>query len=155
MLKKLDVKNIESETIKLIKNSKFRKEIQKNSKKFVKHKLKENSKIIDLMRESLFPFNKININNGKLRILNIYNLAQKLNHRIYNLSLGKKFTNGFIRNGHDVIEISDRDYVRQNKGFNLLSIKDKFHHYCNHKTMGRPLFQNQLYYLARNLFYEI
>ena len=29
----------------------------------------------------------------------------------------------------DVIEISDRDYVRQNKGLNLLSIKDKFHNY--------------------------
>jgi hypothetical protein len=43
--------------------------------------------------------------------------------------LGKKFTNGFIRNGHDVIEISDRDYVRLNKGLNLLSIKDKFHNY--------------------------
>ena len=128
-LKKLDVKNIEAETNKLIKNSNFRKQIQKKSKKFVKHKLKTNSKIIDLMRESLFPFNKVNINSSKLRILNIYNLAQKLNHRIYNLSLGKKFTNGFIRNGHDVIEISDRDYVRQNKGLNLLSIKDKFHNY--------------------------
>ena len=43
--------------------------------------------------------------------------------------MGKKFTNGFIRNGHDVIEISDRDYVRLNKGLNLLSIKDKFHNY--------------------------
>tara|TARA_Y100000816_G_C26094264_1_gene578746 strand:- start:72 stop:2177 length:2106 start_codon:yes stop_codon:yes gene_type:complete len=128
-LKELNVKNIESETIKLIKNNKLRKKIQKNSKKFVKHKLKNNSKVIDSMRVSLFPFNKININHGKLRILNIYNIAQKLNHRIYNLSLGKKFTNGFIRNGHDVIEISDRDYVRQNKGLNLLNIKDKFHNY--------------------------
>ena len=43
--------------------------------------------------------------------------------------MGKKFTNGFIRNGHDVIEISDRDYVRQNKGINLLSFRDKFHNY--------------------------
>ena len=128
-LKRLDVKNIESETIKLIKNNKFRKQIQKNSKKFVKHKLKTNSKTIDLMRESLFPFKKINVNRGKLRILNIYNLAQKLNHRIYNLSLGKKFTNGFIRNGHDVIEISDRDYVRQNKGLNLFNTNEKFHNY--------------------------
>jgi hypothetical protein len=81
------------------------------------------------MRSSLFPFKKLNINYGKLRILNIYNLAQKLNHRIYNLSLGKKFTNGFIRNGHDVIEISDRDYVRQNKTLNLLNVKNKFHNY--------------------------
>ena len=128
-LKKLNTKNIENEIIKLIKNVKLRKRIQIKSKNFVKHKLKRNSQKIDSMRNSLFPFKKININGNKLRIINIYNLAQKLNHRIYNLSLGKKFTNGFIRNGHDVIEISDRDYVRQNKGINLLSFKDKFHSY--------------------------
>ena len=81
------------------------------------------------MRKSLFPFKNINFLKNKLRILNIYNLAQKLNHRIYNLSLGKKFTNGFIRNGHDVIEISDRDFVRQNKGLNLLGTKNRFHDY--------------------------
>ena len=128
-LKKLDVKNIENETIKLIKNKNFRKKTQINSQKYIKHNLKTNSEVIDLMRNSLFPFKNINVNRGKLRILNIYNIAQKLNHRIYNLSLGKKFTNGFIRNGHDVIEISDRDYVRQNKGLNILNIKDKFHSY--------------------------
>ena len=128
-LKKLDTKNIENEIIRLIKNNKLRKNIQINSRKFVKHKLKNNSQKIDLMRNSLFPFKKININRNKLRILNIYNLAQKLNHRIYNLSLGKKFTNGFIRNGHDVIEISDRDYVRLNKSINLFGAREKFHNY--------------------------
>tara|TARA_B100000575_G_scaffold72190_1_gene56159 strand:+ start:224 stop:2323 length:2100 start_codon:yes stop_codon:yes gene_type:complete len=128
-LKKLDIKNIENEIIQLIKNDKLRKNIQIRSKRYVKHKLEKNSQKIDLMRSSLFPFKKININYNKLRILNIYNIAQKLNHRIYNLSLGKKFTNGFIRNGHDVIEISDRDYVRQNRSINLLSFKDKFHKY--------------------------
>ncbi len=128
-LKKLNVENIEMEIIKLIKNDKLRKNIQSKSKKFVKHKLQDNSKKIDLMRESLFPFIFINSKNKKLRILNIYNLAQKLNHRIYNLSLGKKFTNGFIRNGHDVIEISDRDYVRQNKSIGFFNNKDKFHTY--------------------------
>ena len=39
---------------------------------------------------------------------------------MYNISLGKKFTNGFIRNGHDVLEISDRDFIKNNKTFNLL-----------------------------------
>ncbi len=128
-LNKLNVSTIENEVIRLIKNTRFRKNLQIKSKKFVKHQLKNNSKKIDLMRDSLFPFKNINVNRNKLRILNIYNIAQKLNHRIYNLSLGKKFTNGFIRNGHDVIEISDRDYVRQNKGLNILNIKDKFHYY--------------------------
>ena len=129
ILKKLDVKNIELETLKLINNKNLRKKIQFKSMRFIKHKLKENSKKIDSMRVSLFPFINININNRKLRILNIYNLAQKLNHRIYNLSLGKKFTNGFIRNGHDVIEISDRDYVKQNKTVGFLNLKNKFHQY--------------------------
>ncbi len=128
-LKKLDIKNIENEVIRLIKNDKLRKNIQIKSRKFVKHKLKNNSQKIDFMRNSLFPFKNININKNKLRIINIYNLAQKLNHRIYNLSLGKKFTNGFIRNGHDVIEISDRDYVRQNKNINPFGTRDKFHYY--------------------------
>ena len=128
-LKKLDSKNIENETINLINNKSLRKKIQLNSQKYIKHNLKKNSSVIDSMRNSLFPFKNINFLNNKLRILNIYNLAQKLNHRIYNLSLGKKFTNGFIRNGHDVIEISDRDFVRQNKGFNLLGSKNKFHDY--------------------------
>ena len=128
-LNTLNVSNIENEVIRLIKNTRLRKNLQIKSKKFVKHQLKNNSKKIDLMRDSLFPFKNINVNRNKLRILNIYNIAQKLNHRIYNLSLGKKFTNGFIRNGHDVIEISDRDYVRQNKGLNILNIKDKFHSY--------------------------
>ncbi len=129
VLKKLDVKNIELETIRLIQNVSLRKKIQLKSKKLVKHQLKENSEKIDLMRKSLFPFANINIKNKKIRILNIYNLAQKLNHRIYNLSLGKKFTNGFIRNGHDVIEISDRDYVRQNKTAGFFNFKNKFHQY--------------------------
>ena len=129
ILKKLDSKNLTLEINKLINNKTLRKSLQLKSKKNVKHKLFENSDKIDKMRVSLFPFSNFNTNNGKLRILNIYNMAQKLNHRIYNLSLGKKFTNGFIRNGHDVIEISDRDYVRQNKDFNLLGFKNNFHNY--------------------------
>ena len=89
-----------------------------NQKGFVIHFQVRNAKNpLDLGRE--FEVFKINI----------YNLAQKLNHRIYNLSLGKKFTNGFIRNGHDVIEISDRDYVRLNKSINLFGAREKFHSY--------------------------
>ena len=54
-----------------------------------------------------------------MRIINIYNIGQKLNHRLYNISLGKKFTNGFIRNSHDVLEISDRDYIKQNRSIQI------------------------------------
>ena len=64
-----------------------------------------------------------------MKIINIYNQGQKINHRLYNISLGKKFTNGFVRNGHDVIEISDRDYLRNNKSFNLIPNKDNFQNF--------------------------
>jgi hypothetical protein len=40
--------------------------------------------------------------------------------------LGKKFTNGFVRNGHDVLEISDRDFLRNNKSFSLIPNKNNF-----------------------------
>ena len=66
-------------------------------------------------KESCVPFFNINgFLKKKLKIINLYNQGQKLNHRLYNISLGKKFTNGFIRNGHDVLEISDRDFLRKN-----------------------------------------
>ena len=78
-----------------------------------------NTKMIDQIRESIFPKYKINHLKNKIKILNLYNQGQKLNHRLYNISLGKKFTNGFIRNGHDVLEISDRDFIKNNKTFNL------------------------------------
>ena len=134
IIKKLDSFNVEKKIIKLIKDKKLRRKLQISGIKNLKHVLKINSKKIDYMRESLFPFSNFNTNNGKLRILNIYNLAQKLNHRIYNLSLGKKFTNGFIRNGHDVIEVSDRDFVRKQKALNLFNFKEKFHSYLINTT---------------------
>ena len=129
ILNQLDVKNIVKEISYLILNSNKRKKIQKLSFANIKHGLKQNSVKIDNMRSSLFPFNKVNFIRKKLRILNIYNLGQKLNHRLYNLSIGKKLTNGFIRNGHDVIEISDRDFIKQNKSLSLFNSQTKFNNY--------------------------
>ena len=129
VLKKLDVKNIVKEISYLIDNIKKRKQIQLLSFKNVKHILKTNAARIDDMRLSLFPFNRVNIKRKNLRIMNIYNLGQKLNHRLYNLSIGKKLTNGFIRNDHDVIEISDRDYIKQNKSLSIFNNHNKFYNY--------------------------
>ena len=113
----------------LILDLKLRKTLQINGFNNVKHITKENSKKIDKLRESLIDSFKLNYSKNKLRIINIYNLGQKLNHRLYNISLGKKFTNGFIRNGNDVLEISDRDYVKQNRQLNLTSVHQKFQTY--------------------------
>ena len=120
ILKKLDTSNLYKEIKKLILNDKKRKLIQRNSRINVKHIVAANTKIIDQIRESIFPTYKINLLKNKIKIINLYNQGQKLNHRLFNISLGKKFTNGFIRNGHDVLEISDRDFIKDNKTFNLL-----------------------------------
>jgi glycosyltransferase involved in cell wall biosynthesis len=120
ILKKLDENNLYKEIKKLILNKKKRKLIQRNSRKYIKHTIAANTKIIDQIRENTFPAYKINFLKNKLKIINLYNQGQKLNHRLFNISLGKKFTNGFIRNGHDVLEISDRDFLKNNKTFNLL-----------------------------------
>ena len=120
ILKKLEENNLYKEIKKLILNNKKRKLIQINSRKNVKHKISSNTKIIDTIRESIFPKYLINHLKNNIKILNLYNQGQKLNHRLFNISLGKKFTNGFIRNGHDVLEISDRDFIKNNKTFNLL-----------------------------------
>jgi glycosyltransferase involved in cell wall biosynthesis len=120
ILKKLDEKNLYSEIKKLILNDKKRKDIQRNSRKNIKHMVVDNTKIIDQIRDSIFLTYNLNILKNKVKIINLYNQGQKLNHRLYNISLGKKFTNGFIRNGHDVLEISDRDFIKNNKTFNLL-----------------------------------
>ena len=126
VLKKLDSNEIFFEIKKLITNSKKRKIIQSLGRKKVKHLISKNTKIIDQIRESCVPFFNINFNKKKLKIINLYNQGQKLNHRLYNISLGKKFTNGFVRNGHDVLEISDRDFLRDNKSFSLIPNRNNF-----------------------------
>jgi glycosyltransferase involved in cell wall biosynthesis len=114
---------------KLIKDKIFRRKIQHLGFSNVKHQIKENSDLIDCIREDLFENYNLNFNKKKMRIVNIYNSGQKLNHRLYNISLGKKFTNGFIRNGHDVLEISDRDFLKQNRKFGIGNSDGKFQDY--------------------------
>ncbi len=129
ILKNLDTDNLYKSIKYLIKNNKQRKKIQNESFQNVAHTISENTKIIDKIRQESLPYSNFNFIKKKLKILNIYNQGQKLNHRLYNISLGKKFSNGFIRNGHDVLEISDRDYIRNNKTLNFLPMKNTFQKY--------------------------
>jgi len=129
LLKKLTPQELYLQLKKLIIDTTLRKKIQKKSILNVKHITKDNSYLIDKIRESIVFKFKFNYNKNNLRILNIYNLGQKLNHRIYNMSLGKKFTNGFIRNNNDVLEISDRDYMKQNRSFKFKGVYEDFQDY--------------------------
>ena len=129
ILKKLSIdefKNID----KLIKNIKLRKSLQSKSLKnfYLSHEYVTN--LIDGVRSKVVsPVNNFNFIKNNLKIINIYNIGQKSNHRLYNISIGKKFTNGFIRNNHDVLEISDRDFIRQNRGINLFNTQNLFQQY--------------------------
>ena len=129
VLNKLDQVDLYKNLKKLIKEKKFRKNLQYLGEKNIKHIISKNTKIIDQMREDIFPNYNLNILKKKLKIINLYNQGQKINHRLFNISLGKKFTNGFIRNNHDVLEISDRDFLKNNKIFNLIPNRINFQRY--------------------------
>ncbi|MDA7462216.1 glycosyltransferase [Candidatus Pelagibacter ubique] len=129
VLNKLDQVDLYKNLKKLINEKKFRKKLQYLGKKNIKHIISENTKIIDQVRQDIFPNYNLNILKKRLKIINLYNQGQKINHRLFNISLGKKFTNGFIRNNHDVLEISDRDFLKNNKIFNLIPNRINFQRY--------------------------
>ncbi len=129
ILKKLSSNDLYNEIKRLIINDRLRQKIQKGGYNNVKHITKNNSKVIDEIRDKLIHNFNLNFIRNKLRIVSIYNAGQKLNHRLYNISIGKKFTNGFIRNGHDVLEISDRDFIKQNRTLSFQNINSKFQEY--------------------------
>ena len=129
VLNKLNHVDLYKNLKELIKKKKFRKNLQYLGKKNIKHTISKNTKIIDQMREDIFPNYNLNILKKRLKIINLYNQGQKINHRLFNISLGKKFTNGFIRNNHDVLEISDRDFLKNNKTFNLIPNRINFQRY--------------------------
>jgi len=117
-LTRLDDKELYKKIEFLIKNSKFRKNIQINSFKNVLHDLNLNTKKIDDYRSGLLINNNFYINKKKqLKILHISNFGNWLFNRLYFISIAKKLSNGFIRSGHDVLDLSDRDIVRYNRIF--------------------------------------
>jgi len=126
ILKKINSNELFKQIDKLIRDPAERKKLQILGRNNIKHLVSENTKFLDRIREDCVPLFNVNLIKKKLKIINLYNQGQKLNHRLFNISLGKKFTNGFIRNGHDVLEISDRDYLRNNKSFNILPSKNNF-----------------------------
>ena len=126
-LKNVTSKAIFDEIEKLIINEKQLKIIQRNSFKNPLHLIKKNTKILDEDRNELLNNKKIiNINKGsKLKILHIYNKAEKIGGRIYFISTGKKIENGLTRLGHDVESLSDRDILSYNSKVTSKSVFNK------------------------------
>ncbi len=121
ILKNLSVNEIYNEIKKLIINTTLLKKIQKNNLKSFLFDHKYISNLIDNQRKNLFLLNNVIIKKDKLfKIMHITNLNERFNGRLH-YNTGRRLNNGFIRNNHNVLSISDRDIIHNNKKLNDLN----------------------------------
>ena len=81
------------------------------------------SKLIDDVRESFENKKSFFIKrNKKFKIMHITNFNERFDGRLH-YNTGRRLNNGFIRNGHNVLPISDRDIIHNNKSFKDFSGK--------------------------------
>ncbi len=120
-LKELTSIQLFHEIEKIILNKKKLIKLQKlNFKNFIfDHKYISN--LIDNLRNSFFIKKKIFVHRNKiLKVMHITNLNNRFDGRLH-YNTGRRLNNGFIRNNHNVLTISDRDIIHNNKGFKDLS----------------------------------
>jgi glycosyltransferase involved in cell wall biosynthesis len=103
------------------------KELRKLQNQFYKKNffdIKKISMSLDNIRDEILNEN-ININFDNLKILHITNFNERFDGRLhYNTS--KRINNGFIRNNHNVLTMSDRDILFYNKSINDFNGIKKF-----------------------------
>ena len=118
VIKNITIDNLFKKIDLLIKNNLYRKKLQKNAYKNFKLTNEHSTKLIDKLRENLIKDDiniNININNVKnLKILHITNFNERFDGRLH-YNTGKRINNGFIRLGHNVFSISDRDILSNYK----------------------------------------
>ena len=108
--------NLYKKIVFLIKNDKFRNNLQRLAHKNFKLTNETSANLIDNIREKLIKKRlNLNINLSKnIRILHITNFNERFDGRLH-YNTGKRINNGFIRLGHNVLSISDRDIVSNYK----------------------------------------
>ena len=106
ILKKNNSKHLYNQISKLIENKKYLKKIQFFNYNNVKNIPETNVNKLDNLRKQ--SVSSSNVKNDRFKILHIGNFGQKLNHRLFNISLSNKISNGLIRNGNDVINYDYR-----------------------------------------------
>ena len=118
ILKKLNVDNLYNCVDSLIVDKKKLLNLQKKNYLNFKFTHKYISTIIDKIRKSFFINNKLNsihFHRKKIfKILHITNFNHRFNGRLH-YNTGRRFNNGFIRLGHNVLTLSDRDIINKNK----------------------------------------
>ncbi len=121
VLKKLSVNEIYNQIEKLILSPKKLLKLQKdNFKSFIfNHKFIADR--IDKIRNEFIKINNFNyLQKNILKIMHITNFNDRFNGRLH-YNTGRRLNNGFIRNGHNVLSLSDRDILNQNKKIGDLS----------------------------------
>ena len=109
ILKDLSSNEIFKEIENLILNKKRLLDIQKRNFKNFVFNHKYISSIIDKIRSDFKTVNSFNIKKERiLKIMHITNLNERFNGRLH-YNTGRRINNGFIRNGHNVLTLSDRD----------------------------------------------
>ncbi len=110
ILNNLNVKSLFLEIKKLILKPKKLKRIQSNSVKnfYLDNKFISNK--IDIYRHKLISSLKKNNYNKKIKILHITNFNERHNGRLF-YNTGRRINNGFLKLGHTVQTLSDRDIV--------------------------------------------
>ena len=102
----------------LIKNKKKRNLIQKNNYRDFIYSHQFITKKIDKIRTDIFTFyksQKFKFNrNTSIKILHITNFNERYDGRLH-YNTGRRLNNGFIKLGHNVLALSDRDFVRRSK----------------------------------------
>jgi len=113
-LEKISSEEIYRLILKLINDKKLRERVQKKNFLNVKHKLKNKVKQLDDLK-NYFLSSNFNFNKGpKLKILHISQFDDRNDYRLFNISISSKLSKGFIRNGHDVINFSYRNFLNKN-----------------------------------------
>tara|TARA_B100000029_G_scaffold116215_1_gene108983 strand:+ start:2027 stop:4132 length:2106 start_codon:yes stop_codon:yes gene_type:complete len=133
ILNNLNTSSLENLLLKVLKNKNLLKKIQLDNFNNVLHKIDFLTYKIDTLKKS-FLNKKINyIKNANLKILHISTFDEKNDHRLFNISIANKLTKGFIRNNHDVVNFSYRDFnnkllIRNNKILNekIYNISDNY-----------------------------
>ncbi len=118
ILNKLNSISLYIELKKLIKNKILRLRIQKNSLKNFYLDNKYISSKIDIYRNNLIRLETIKTD--KIKILHITNFNERHNGRLF-YNTGRRINNGFIKLGHTVQTLSDRDVVSRERKFIDLS----------------------------------
>jgi glycosyltransferase involved in cell wall biosynthesis len=110
------------------------------NKNYLLKKQKENFfNLIHKPEKSIKKLDALRINNSNsfyerkkfLKILHISNFGIKNDHRLFNLSIAKKLSNGLTRNGHDVINFDYRNFgnklfLNESIDKKILSIVDNY-----------------------------